>query len=145
MGHRYDDCADIHNLYLQPVGDKITIHRCVSNLIIKLLYTAWYIWNYINHTLYATDGTKNTDILDCICTRIKYHLVEAWKYYHIYSTSSQRSHPTPTPIPATFLLVSCNIHRLQMGSTENLQKYTPPWYRPNSPWHHHKFPDHPPQ
>ena len=44
----------------------------MSSLIQKLWYTAWYVWNYINHKLHSPGGPTKTEIYRLINKSITY-------------------------------------------------------------------------
>ena len=52
---------------------KVTGQRRVSPLILKLWDIAWYIWNYRNNNLHASDGPMKVTVLTHANTRISYH------------------------------------------------------------------------
>ena len=64
---------EIQISYLRSLGAKISGQIWISSLIRNLWETAWYIWNFRNATLHATDGPKKTEILPRINTRVIYH------------------------------------------------------------------------
>ena len=65
----------IHTIYLQYLGANIAGRWWVSSLIGNLWVDYWYIFNYRNHTLHATDGPTKIDILDRIDTINNYHFL----------------------------------------------------------------------
>ena len=58
MGLISHDWAEVQNAYLLYLGAKISGVIWIYTLIRKLWDTAWYIWNFRNHTLHATEGPK---------------------------------------------------------------------------------------
>ena len=52
-----------NNFYLQSLRAKVTGQIWVSSLIRKLWDTAWEMWNYINHTLHATNEPTKSAVL----------------------------------------------------------------------------------
>ena len=52
------DWAELKNVYLRSLGEKITGVRWITELTRELWDTACDIWNFRNHILHASDGPK---------------------------------------------------------------------------------------
>ena len=64
---------DIQNQHLQMLGEKSMGKLWIYALTRKLWDTAWYIYNYINHTLHSMENPTNTLILKFISANITYY------------------------------------------------------------------------
>ena len=54
---------ETQNSYMQYLGEKVTGQICVSSLTIKLCETEWEMWNFIKHTLHASNITTKSTVL----------------------------------------------------------------------------------
>ena len=111
MGIMTQNCEEIQNLPLQFLGGKTTGTRWISSLIHKFWNTAWYVWNYINHTLHSPGSTTKTDILRLINKRTTYHLNRSISglTIHLHLLLHTSIHILLfTPSPSTSFMASCH-------------------------------------
>ena len=66
-------CAEIQNLHLQSLGAKTTGKIWISSLISKMWDVAWDLWNFRNHTIYATECPRKIEIINLINKRVTRH------------------------------------------------------------------------